>query len=293
MSKITYVDKNFRPNSLALLEDANAIIEEYQNQGFTLTLRQLYYQFVSRDLMANTERAYKSLGGLISDGRIAGYIDWDAIEDRTRNLQQLNRWDSPAHAMDFILDQYHIDWWKDQDYRVEVWIEKEALAGVFEQVCDDWDVPFFCCRGYTSQSEMWRAAERLDSYNQESVILHFGDHDPSGIDMTRDIIDRLNLFMTSNLILERLALNMDQVRQYNPPPNPAKVTDSRFASYRTEYGDESWELDALEPQVLASLVENAVADYVDGPSWDVTKAKEVEHRELLKTAQQSLRKQAK
>ncbi len=294
MSKILYVRKKFRPDSLARIEQANVIIEDYQAQGFDLTLRQLYYQFVARGFLENTERAYKSLGKLISDGRLAGLIDWDAIEDRTRNLQRLSRWENPAHAMTSIIDQYHIDWWKDQDYRVEVWIEKEALAGVFERVCDEWDVPFFCCRGYPSMSEMWRAAQRLDSYHhQQPVILHFGDHDPSGMDMTRDIVDRLNLFMVKSLDLDRLALNMDQVRQYDPPPNPAKVTDSRFASYVKVHGDESWELDALEPQVLADLVENAVAGYVDGPRWDKTKAEEVKHRRLLNKAQDELRRQTK
>lgn len=294
MSKILYVRKKFRPDSLARIEQANVIIEEYEAQGFSLTLRQLYYQFVARGYLENTERAYKGLGTLISDGRLAGLIDWDAIEDRTRNLQLLSRWENPAHAMTSIIDQYHIDWWHDQPYRVEVWIEKEALAGVFEQVCNEWDVPFFCCRGYTSQSEMWRAAVRLDSYpNQQPVILHFGDHDPSGIDMTRDTVDRLRMFMDKPLQLDRLALNMDQVRQYDPPPNPAKVTDSRFARYVEVYGDESWELDALEPQVLANLVEQAVAGYVDSDKLDETRKSESQHRDLLRKAQGSLRKQAK
>lgn len=294
MSKILYVRKKFRPDSLARIEQANVIIEEYEAQGFSLTLRQLYYQFVARGYLENTERAYKGLGTLISDGRLAGLIDWDAIEDRTRNLQLLSRWENPAHAMTSIIDQYHIDWWHDQPYRVEVWIEKEALAGVFEQVCNEWDVPFFCCRGYTSQSEMWRAAVRLDSYpNQQPVILHFGDHDPSGIDMTRDTVDRLRMFMDKPLQLDRLALNMDQVRQYDPPPNPAKVTDSRFARYVEVYGDESWELDALEPQVLANLVEQAVAGYVDSDRLDETQKSESQHRDLLRKAQGSLRKQDK
>ena len=140
---------------------------------------------------------------------------------------------------------------------------------------------------------MWRAGQRLlgmSSDGQEPVILHFGDHDPSGMDMTRDIVARIETFTGETLKLERLALNMDQVDEYSPPPNPAKMTDSRFGQYVDVYGDESWELDALEPQVLADLVSVAVQRFIDVDPWEATKAKEEEHRELLRGAQDTLRR---
>ncbi len=93
-------------------------------------------------------------------------------------------------------------------------------------------------------------------------MLHLGDHDPSGMDMTRDNRDRLDI-LKAVVEVKRLALNMDQVEEYGPPPNPAKVTDSRFAAYVTEYGDESWELDALEPRVISELIEEHVKMYRD------------------------------
>jgi hypothetical protein len=144
-------------------------------------------------------------------------------------------------------------------------------------------VPFFACRGYTSQSEMWSAGRRLARHarlGQTPIIFHFGDHDPSGIDMTRDIDDRLRLF-TGGLDVNRLALNMDQVEQYSPPPNPAKITDSRAAVYIREYGDESWELDALDPATLAALVRTAVEGIRDKDKWSEAKSKEDEARRLL------------
>jgi hypothetical protein len=281
MPKILYQSKNFGGASLLVIEQANEIIEEYQSQGFRLTLRPLYYQFVVRDLITNKVSEYKRLGGIINDGRLAGMIDWDAIEDRTRSLRSLSSWDNPSGMIETAADQFKLDLWADQDNRVEVWIEREALAGVFEGVCNKLRVPFFCCRGYTSQSEMWSAAQRLWRWNQGGqtpVILHFGDHDPSGMDMTRDITDRLELF-NCPLELKRLALNMDQIRQYNPPPNPAKETDSRFQGYIIKYGDESWELDALEPQVLADLV----MTLRDEDNWNDALARE-------DTAKQSLNK---
>lgn len=281
--RVAYIEKNFKVETLAIIDAANQIIDEYLAEGYQLTLRQLYYQFVARDLIENTQRSYKRLGSVINDGRMAGRIDWEAIEDRTRNLESLPHWRSPGHVVRAVANQFNIDRWASQEVRVEVWIEKEALAGVFERVCDEEDVPFFCCRGYTSQSEMWSAARRLARYSmqgQTPVILHFGDHDPSGIDMTRDIRERLNLF-GAPLQVRRLALNMAQVDEFDPPPNPAKVTDSRFEGYLLEYGAESWELDALEPSVLADLVRSNVESLRDEALWDEATEEQEEGRRLL------------
>jgi ribosomal protein S18 acetylase RimI-like enzyme len=278
MPRIAYVERRFSERSRQVIEHANSIIAEYQRQGFTLTLRQLYYQFVARDLIANKQSEYKRLGSIINDARLAGQIDWLAIEDRTRGVTSWAHWASPTAIVEESARQFEIDKWARQPWSIEVWIEKEALAGVFRRVCADLDVPYLSCRGYTSQSEMWRAARRLQRAvrdGRRTMILHFGDHDPSGIDMTRDIIERLRI-LGASVQVERLALNMDQVEAYGPPPNPAKITDSRFDGYMRVYGDESWELDALEPRTLADLVEAAVLEVRDEGLW--SQAVEEEHR---------------
>lgn len=285
MTKIAYTHKNFRASSLVIIEQANEIIEEYQDQGFQLTLRQLYYQFVARDLIDNTVRDYNKLGGFITDARLAGLIDWEAIEDRTRNLESTEHWDSPAEILQDCSEWYQIDKWAEQSCRVEVWIEKEALSGIIEPICRKMDIPYFSCRGYVSASEMWVAAQRFRNYSlgfdhQEVHILHFGDHDPSGIDMTRDIEDRLRVF-ESIVDVRRMALNMDQVDKYQPPPNPAKQTDSRFQSYQEEFGDSSWELDALEPKVIAELISDEVFKLRDHKQYDETCAREQKEKEQL------------
>jgi hypothetical protein len=283
MPKIKYKDLNLKPSTLKLVKTCNAIIAEYQAQGFTLTLRQLYYQLVSRDIIANRQREYKRLGSIVNDARLAGLIDWRAIEDRTRNLQSLSHWTNPEELVSACAEQFRVDMWADQEYRPEVWIEKDALVGVIEGVCEEFDVSFFSCRGYTSQSEMWMAAQRLKRYldgGQTPVIFHFGDHDPSGKDMTRDITDRLELFM-GGLEVKRLALNMDQVEQYEPPPNPAKTTDSRYGAYIAEFGGESWELDALEPAVIATLIRDAVTALIDQDLWDEKTAEVEKDKKLL------------
>lgn len=267
--KIVYENRAFKPETLARIAQSNEIIDEYAAQGFILTLRQLYYQFVARDLIPNTERSYKNLGTLVSNGRMAGLIDWGAIEDRTRNLTTRAHWDSPGEIVEACAGQYRVDLWEGQERRPEVWIEKEALAGVIAGVCEELDVPYFACRGYVSQSEQWKAGRRARARwkndGQEIVILHLGDHDPSGIDMTRDNRDRLEIFANvgAGIPVHRLALNMDQIEEHEPPPNPTKLTDSRARGYLETFGESSWELDALEPRMIERLIRDAVEEMID------------------------------
>lgn len=268
MSTVAYIDKNFQASTLRVIERANVIIEEMQEEGFdALTLRQLYYQFVSKAWIENTLQSYKRLGSIVADGRMCGLIDWTAIEDRGRELVEWRDDVSPTHALRDLADHYSIDMWRDQPYHVEVWVEKEALIGVLQQAAGRYGIPVLACKGYMSLSEMWVAANRFHEVGKPVVILHFGDHDPSGIDMTRDIEDRLWTFGADRVDVRRLALNMDQVEEYNPPPNPAKTTDSRSTGYIDRYGRQSWELDALHPSVFRELVTDAWEGLVDRDQW--------------------------
>lgn len=284
--KRAFVDRVFRAGSVAIIDQANSIIEAYQEQGFTLTLRQLYYQFVSRDLIANKQSEYKRLGSIINDARLAGLIDWSAIEDRTRNVRNHAFWSDPANIIQAAAEGYAEDLWASQSCRVEVWIEKDALIGVVEPVCQRWRLPYFACRGYASQSELYSAGERFKRQIRrgiEPVVLHLGDHDPSGLDMTRDNADRLDMFAGLGVKVKRLALNWDQIEQYAPPPNPAKDTDSRSGPYMEQYGDSSWELDALEPTVIDALIEDEITQLVDQVAWDEAAAAEETNKGTLTT----------
>ena len=289
--KQAFINKKMGKERLAAAAHAVDIVEEYDAQGYTLTLRQLYYQFVSRALVENTQRAYKWLGSVVADARMLGLLDWDAIEDRTRNLESRAHLESPEAAIQTIADIYHKNLWDDQGYRLEIWVEKEALASVVERVAKRWDVPYFSCRGYPSLSEMYATAQRCHGYVQDGAcgveIIHLGDHDPSGIDMTRDIGERLETFFGGWKLwfsVNRIALNMDQVEEYKPPPNPAKTTDSRARGpngYIATYGEDSWELDALEPSRIETLIEEAITDRVDTLAFDARKAEVESERELL------------
>lgn len=287
MAKERFVACNFRTKSRALIAHANTIIAEYQAQGFTLTLRQLYYQFVSRDLLPNKQSEYKKLGSVINDARLAGLIDWSAIEDRTRYLRTVSSWGTPAGIIDSAAASYKENIWRNQKYLPEIWIEKDALIGVIEPVCERYRLPFFACRGYSSQSEQYGAGMRLADARRRGkrpIVFHLGDHDPSGIDMTRDNADRLAMFARHGVKVQRLALNMNQVEQYDPPPNPAKDTDSRSPDYIAKFGESSWELDALDPTVIDQLINDAVEKILDREQWDADMAAEAANRESIEKA---------
>ena len=276
----------FRRKTVALIEQANEIINEMQAKGYTLTIRQLYYQFVARGLLENRQTNYQRLASVIDDARKAGLVDWDAIEDRTRYLRRVRDYSGPQPFLSSMARSYYAEnLWEDQEHYCEVWIEKDALLGVIENACLEWRVPYFACRGYASSSELYTAGKRLRSMKdlgKEVTVFHLGDHDPSGLDMTRVNEDSLQTFGRSyGITVERLALNMNQIEQYDPPPNPAKESDSRFEEYARQYGDESWELDALDPDVIDRLIRDAIEGIVDAELFDQAQLRESANKELI------------
>jgi len=290
--KEKFIDWRPSERSKQLILIANNILEEYEAQGYRLTLRQLYYQLVARDIIPNRVEEYNSLGNVVSKGRLAGLIDWDMIEDRLRIPNENGHWDSPQEILKAATKSYYRSRWENQKNYIEVWCEKDAVSNIIQPVCAKWDVLFMANRGYSSQSAMYEAYKRLYRKHIEEkdiMILYLGDHDPSGIDMTRDIANRLGTFLidenTEIENVDRIALNMDQIEQYDPPENPAKVTDSRYKSYVRIYGESSWELDALEPSVLAGIVEDAIMRFVDLDAFQDVENLEKEHKKkLLKLA---------
>ena len=283
MPLIKYIEKRFQAKTQNTIDQAAEIITEYQRQGFDLTVRQLYYQFVARGLMDNNQRNYKRLGDIVKNARMAGLLDWYSIVDRTRHLRGMSHWTSPHEIIEGSAASYREQKWSDQPVRVEVWIEKDALVGVIEAICREYDLDYFACRGYPSVSEVWRASRRLRRYTergQRVVVLHLGDHDPSGLDMTRDIENRLATF-GADIEVRRIALTMEQIERYRPPPNPTKMTDSRAPEYVTQYGYESYELDALNPDIMSALIRDEVEQERDHALWAAALEAENEQRELL------------
>lgn len=271
MATERYQRFNFADSTLKLIDTMNKIIAAYTEKGFVLTVRQLYYQLVARDVIENTQKSYKRVTSIANDARLAGLMDWDAIEDRTRSFVRRQRWENGKQILNAAAHSYHIDMWARQPRRVFVIIEKEALVGVLTPTCNALDTPILAARGYPSCTVLRDFAneDMLPSLaDQDITVLHLGDHDPSGIDMTRDLTERISLFCRQPIELVRLALTMDQVEERQPPPNPAKTTDSRFQQYMEEFGTESWELDALPPEYLVELVETEIRSRIDEAQWE-------------------------
>lgn len=281
---IRYREIRFSADRLEAILQANAIIKEYAAQGMTMSVRQVYYQLVGTDLIANNDREYDKLQGLINDGRMAGIISWTAIEDRNRQMMSLQTYDVPQQALKAARDRYKRDLWSGQPWRPKVLVEKAALEGVISTICNELRVDFMATRGYNSQSETWRLGMELASCvqkGQRPIVFHLGDHDPSGLDMTRDLRDRLEVFTGVPVMVQRLALNMPQVKQYNPPPNPAKMSDGRAPAYVREYGTSSWELDALKPTVIRDLIRDAIMRVRDEELWSAALAREADDRDTI------------
>ena len=284
--KIAYTDKKLRPATLRVVGIVNDVLSIYQAAGLRLTLRQLYYQLVVRNVIPNTERAYKSLGSVVSDARLVGLVDWDAIEDRIRIPRRPSEFRNLGELVYAALASYRLPRWGAQEWYVELWVEKDALSGVLAPLANEYHVTMMVNRGYSSQSAMHDAYRRFrlkERDGKRCKLFYLGDHDPSGEDMVRDIGDRLAMFGV-NVEVEKLALTMEQIQQYAPPPNPAKTTDSRFAKYAEEFGSESWEVDALPPDVLDALIRDAFDGIVDTTAMEEIKAQEEEDKRLLKEA---------
>lgn len=292
-----FLPTKFTPESEAMIDRINTVLETYVSQGYDLSLRQLYYQLVAANIVVNSERSYKNIGNLVSSARLAGLIDWDIIKDRGREMTRNSHWDSPVDILNTAAASFQIDKWEEQPNYVELMVEKQALEGVLEPVCKELDIPFTANKGYSSSSAMYEAGQRMKAKledEREVHVIYLGDHDPSGIDMTRDIEEHLNLFASASdlgkeVIVHRIALNMPQISKLRPPENPAKLTDSRAEGYVAKFGRSSWELDAIEPRALATLVRNAVIPLRDEENW----ARAVKREEKMKSELRNFAKNSK
>lgn len=342
MAKMAFKKKEFKGEALEIVRASIGVIDRYEEMGYKLSLRQLYYQLVTQNVVPNTEASYNKVGVIISDARMAGICDWDMIEDRGRETVTVPHWEKPGDIIENAALSYRIDKWDTQPGYCEVMVEKQALEGILEPVCRELDIPFTANKGYSSQTMMYHTGRRLrmefltrairkgllpdtlapenrrmvldamqakadgciEAYEKGGCqlseegkeagwpvikIFYLGDHDPSGIDMTRDVANRLKIFSDYIPIeVVRLALNMDQIEELNPPENPAKVTDSRARDYIQRFGESSWELDAVAPDALAQIVRDAVESFRDEVEWDKAVEREEEERAKLKSIAKDL-----
>lgn len=281
--------RNWVADKIDVVSQIQEVVQSYEEMGYKLTLRQLHYQFVSRNWIVNHTTAYKKLGCILDDCRYAGVINWDSIEDRGR-VPYIPYWvDGVNDALNDTIRHYRLDLQQEQKNHVEVWTEKDALSGIMKRSTSKYHVRLVVNKGYTSSSAIYAAYERFANHlsnGRNVTILYFGDHDPSGLDMVRDIKERLEfMFLNGNYApgfnknrfkVVAIGLTMSQIKKYKLPPNPAKTTDSRSAAYINEFGTQSWEVDALSPEVLTQIVEDNIEHSIDMDLYNIIIEKQEE-----------------
>ena len=265
-----------RPATVAKIEAARAVIEEAGEGGYRLTLRSVFYRMVARNAIPNTLRAYKNLSVTLDKARWAGLLPYGCIDDLERPTVTARTWADVGDALRDAARTYRSAWWNGAIPTVEVWSEKRAVAGIVEPLALRYGVPFLACRGFPSLTCLAEAAERFAARPGGTVIIYCGDHDPSGLDMDRDSLQRLKRF-GADVAWHRVALTLAQVAEHNLPPQPTKATDSRAAGYGN---DGSWELDALPAAVLADVVEGAIRDRLP-PDFDARRREDESARDRL------------
>ena len=262
--------------TLELLDLARAILAD----GHPMTVRQVYYQLVSRQVIENKRTAYQKVSDLLVDARKSGAIPWGWVEDRLRRPRAVGMWRDLADFAETARRAYRRDVWAAQSVYIEVWLEKDALSGIFEDVLRDYGVTLNVGRGYDGWDSIHNAAVRYAQRGCPVTVLYFGDFDPSGEDMVRSLRDRLGELGSDPEII-KCALTPDDVTRYNLPPDFAKRTDSRAAAFIEQHGDVSVELDALPVGVLRARIVDELESRLDLDALAQVQAQENAERRRL------------
>jgi hypothetical protein len=241
-----------------------------------MTLRQIYYRLVARNLIPNNLNSYKNLSRILVTAREKGEISAHIMEDRGRtsiggDYGYLSTEGFAAGRLASLrncADGYTRQMWADQPEYVEVWVEKDALSRLVSGACSGYRVRTCVGRGYSSYTYVSDAVDRfIEQQEKECTVVYVGDLDPSGLDITRDLGRRLAEYGADHVTVKRIALNKEQVKQYKLPPAPVKLSDARAAKFVERHGNEVWELDALEPDVLQKTIQDEITQHIDGDLW--------------------------
>lgn len=289
MAKVKYQDWNPQKKTMVMLEKLAEVIEDYKQRGFyPLSLRQIYYQAVARGFIPNSDNSYHSMTYNIKKAREAGIFDWDDVEDRNRFLRTQPHWNDPTEIIQSAAAQYARDSRSTQPNYIECWIEKDALIGVLEPVARKYDVPCFACKGFVSATANHETAARFkaQAHRERRIIIYAGDYDPSGFGINTSIVDKQALY-GNKVELIRIGLSKEQIRKYNPPPAPVKMKDTRSTKFIETHGTQVWELDALDPQIIADLYAEQIEALTDFDLVHEEKRREAVEKSMLYSVYQN------
>ncbi len=226
-----------------------------------MTVRQVFYQLTTLGTIDKTENEYKNtVVRLLTQMRLDGTLPFLSIADNTRWMRKPRTFSSMRQALRTTAESYRRATWDNQSSYVEIWLEKDALAGVIYQETAEWDVPLMVTRGYPSVSYLHSAAEAILECAKPAFLYYLGDHDPSGLDISRNVERRLREFATgAEIHFVRIAVRPDQIINWKLPSRPTKSTDSRAR----EFQGNSVEVDAIPPARLRNLVRQSIERHVD------------------------------
>ena len=251
--------------SLQLLEQVKEIIGEY---NFPLTLRQIYYQLVAKQIIPNQQKYYMKLSRLCVIGRDEGILSEDAFADRLRQVDKPSSWLDLSDFLKTVKESYRKDKWQDQDAYIEIWTEKDALRSVLTQITHPYDVSLLVVRGQVSRTAIYESYERFDeklNEDKDCYLYYAGDFDPSGLSIYHSLVDRLKKYgaASDHINFKRIALTPEQIDKYKLPSDPGKQTDPNYKRFVLEYGDRVVELDSLPPAVLRSIVKDCITQHIN------------------------------
>ncbi|RIK78509.1 MAG: hypothetical protein DCC67_11475 [Planctomycetota bacterium] len=261
---------------MAAIRDAiYAVVEQYR----PMTVRQVFYQLVSRGVIEKTEAQYKTtVCRLLVEMRREGQIPYSWIADNTRWMRKPNTYSSLSEMLSLTQETYRRAVWDNQDAYVEIWLEKEALAGVLVDVTSKWDVPLMVTRGYPSLSYVYSAAKAIEAQDKPAYLYYFGDRDPSGVDIDRFVAQQIGEIAPDvELYFERVAVTRSQISELELPTRPTKQSDSRSKNF----AGESVEVDAIDPDTLRDLCESCITDHIDHDAYERLLAVEAAERDTL------------
>jgi hypothetical protein len=243
-----------------------------------MTLRQLFYRLVSDGTIGKKETEYKSLASTTGKMRMCGELPFDWFSDNTRWQRKPRTYSSLERGVEIFAEAYRRDIWINQENYVEIWLEKDALAGVVYDVTAEFDVPLMVSRGYSSLSYLHGAAMQIDDIDKPTYIYYFGDYDPSGRDIPRDIEAKLRRFAPeAEIHFEIVGVTPAQIKILNLQTRPTKKTDTRSKNFEGE----SVEVDAIPPKILRSMVRTVIEENINQHHLENSKLIERQERELI------------
>lgn len=254
----------FRAKNQSLQREAVVILEREQ----PMTLRSLFYRCVSAGFLSNSQQEYKRLGSVMTRLREARQVPFAWIVDHVRATLKPSSWSGLADFGDTVRRAYRKDLWAGMPHHIEVFVEKDAIAGTIQPVTAEYDVALQVCRGYASLSFVGEIAEQWKEIEKPVYAYYVGDFDPSGFDIERDLKEKLKRYSGREFYWSRLAVRDEDFALHDLIALPVKASDNRARNFRAAHGDACAEVDALPPTELRARVRSAIEGHIEQDRWE-------------------------